>query len=84
MLLYAKVRFLIFIWTFLAYRTEEGKPWVLPVVREAERRLAEDETLNHEYLPVLGLESFSTAARDLVLGKDSPAIKEGRVSLILK
>ncbi|KAE9548227.1 hypothetical protein FO519_008567 [Halicephalobus sp. NKZ332] len=64
--------------TIGAYRTEEGKPWVLPVVREAERRLAADETLNHEYLPVLGLESFSTAARDLVLGKDSPAIKEGR------
>jgi aspartate aminotransferase len=38
----------------LAYRTDEGKPWVLPVVRKTERELADDETLNHEYLPVLG------------------------------
>jgi aspartate aminotransferase len=64
--------------TIGAYRTEEGKPWVLPVVREAEKRLAADDTLNHEYLPVLGLEGFCNAARDLVLGSDSPAIKEGR------
>jgi aspartate aminotransferase len=64
--------------TIGAYRTEEGKPWVLPVVHEAEKRLAADETLNHEYLPVLGYEHFCNAARDLVLGSDSPAIKEGR------
>ncbi|EPB73835.1 putative aminotransferase [Ancylostoma ceylanicum] len=61
-----------------AYRTEEGKPWVLPVVREAEKALANDETLNHEYLPVLGHEGFSQAACALVLGENSPAIKEGR------
>uniref|UniRef100_A0AC34QPR5 Aspartate aminotransferase n=1 Tax=Panagrolaimus sp. JU765 TaxID=591449 RepID=A0AC34QPR5_9BILA len=47
-------------------------------VREAERRLAADETLNHEYLPVLGFDGFCNAARDLVLGSDSVAIKEGR------
>uniref|UniRef100_A0AC34FER3 Aspartate aminotransferase n=1 Tax=Panagrolaimus sp. ES5 TaxID=591445 RepID=A0AC34FER3_9BILA len=64
--------------TIGAYRTEEGKPWVLPVVHEAESRLAADDTLNHEYLPVLGFEPFCNAARDLVLGADSPAIKEGR------
>lgn len=54
----------------------------MPVVREAEKRLAADDTLNHEYLPVLGFEPFCNAARDLVLGSDSPAIKEGRVSFI--
>ncbi|KAK0400460.1 hypothetical protein QR680_015257 [Steinernema hermaphroditum] len=64
--------------TIGAYRTEEGKPWVLPVVREAEKRIAADETLNHEYLPVLGYEPFSNAATELVLGKDCVAIKEGR------
>uniref|UniRef100_A0A915Q5R7 Aspartate aminotransferase n=1 Tax=Setaria digitata TaxID=48799 RepID=A0A915Q5R7_9BILA len=61
-----------------AYRTEEGKPWVFPVVREAEKRLAEDESQNHEYLPVLGYEPFCNAALELVLGKDSPVIKAGR------
>ncbi|ETN74079.1 hypothetical protein NECAME_13215 [Necator americanus] len=64
--------------TISAYRTEEGKPWVLPVVREAEKALADDDTLNHEYLPVLGHEGFSQAACALVLGENSPAIKEGR------
>lgn len=37
-----------------AYRDENGKPWVLPVVRKMEKKMAEDETLLHEYLPVLG------------------------------
>ncbi|TRY61538.1 hypothetical protein TCAL_04172 [Tigriopus californicus] len=64
-----------------AYRTPEGKPWILPVVKKAEAQLAKDidaETINHEYLPVLGLDSFATAATSMVLGKDSPALKEER------
>ncbi len=64
-----------------AYRTDEGKPWILPVVKKAETKLAQDvekEVINHEYLPVLGLESFSTAATNMLLGEDSPAVKEGR------
>jgi aspartate aminotransferase len=61
-----------------AYRTNEGKPWVLPVVRKVESSLAADESQNHEYLPVLGLDSFSQAATSMVLGKDSLAISEGR------
>uniref|UniRef100_A0A915CT44 Aspartate aminotransferase n=1 Tax=Ditylenchus dipsaci TaxID=166011 RepID=A0A915CT44_9BILA len=65
--------------TIGAYRTEEGKPWVLPVVREAEKQITADDSLNHEYLPVLGFEPFSKAASELVLGADSPALKEGRV-----
>jgi len=64
-----------------AYRTEEGKPWILPVVKKAEQKLAENiaaETINHEYLPVLGMESFATTATKLVLGSESKAFKEGR------
>ncbi|KAJ8867401.1 hypothetical protein PR048_031202 [Dryococelus australis] len=64
--------------TIGAYRTDEGKPWVLPVVRKTERQMAADETLNHEYLPVLGLEAFSSAATSMLLGPDHPAIAEGR------
>jgi aspartate aminotransferase len=70
--------FMIYIPIFSAYRTEEGKSWVLPVVRQAEIKLANDETLDHEYLPVLGLEKFTRAASELVLGSDSIAFKEGR------
>ncbi|KYB27212.1 aspartate aminotransferase, cytoplasmic isoform X1 [Tribolium castaneum] len=61
-----------------AYRTNEGQPWVLPVVREAEKILAADEKLNKEYLPVLGLDTFSSAATQMLLGADSPALKENR------
>ncbi|CAB3400906.1 unnamed protein product [Caenorhabditis bovis] len=64
--------------TIGAYRTEEGKPWVLPVVHTTEMEIASDDSLNHEYLPVLGHEGFRTAATALVLGENSPAIKEGR------
>ncbi|KAJ1818026.1 Aspartate aminotransferase, cytoplasmic, partial [Coemansia sp. RSA 2599] len=30
-----------------AYRDDKGKPWVLPVVRKAEQRLAADPSANH-------------------------------------
>ncbi|XP_054260378.1 aspartate aminotransferase, cytoplasmic [Macrosteles quadrilineatus] len=61
-----------------AYRTDEGKPWVLPVVRKMEARLAADQSLNKEYLPVLGLEAAATAATAMLLGENSPSILEGR------
>lgn len=61
-----------------AYRTDEGKPWVLPVVRAAEKVLANDETLNKEYLPVLGLDAFSSLSTGMLLGADSPALAEKR------
>ncbi|XP_018561316.1 aspartate aminotransferase, cytoplasmic-like isoform X2 [Anoplophora glabripennis] len=58
------------------YRTNEGKPWILPVVRAAEKALANDETWNKEYLPVLGLDAFSNAATKMLLGESSPALLE--------
>ena len=64
-----------------AYRTDEGKPWILPVVKKAETKLADDivaERINHEYLPVLGLEAFSTASARMLLGEDCEAFKSGR------
>lgn len=63
-----------------AYRTDEGKPWVLPVVRHMEQKLAADETLNKEYLPVLGYEPLASAATRMLLGSDSVALKEGRAT----
>lgn len=65
---------------FIAYRTADGRPWVLPVVKKTEIEIAESDKLNHEYLPVCGADSFTKASTALLLGDDSPAIKEGRVS----
>ena len=66
-----------------AYRTDLGKPWILPVVKKAETILAgqiEAEEVNHEYLPVLGLEAFTSAATKMLLGSDSPALAESRAA----
>lgn len=65
-----------------AYRDNNAKPWVLPVVKEADQRLRDDPDLNHEYLPIAGLADFTSAAQKLILGADSAAIKEGRVSRV--
>lgn len=48
---------------------------MLPVVKKAEKEIVDDISLNHEYLPVLGLDSFSSAATGLLLGDDSIQIK---------
>lgn len=61
-----------------AYRTDEGVPWVLSVVSKIEKELANDATLNHEYLPINGLPEFCSAAAKLALGDDSTALKEER------
>lgn len=61
-----------------AYRTDETKPWVLPVVKQVEKILVEDETLNKEYLPVLGIETLGKLATELLLSKDCPAVQENR------
>jgi len=61
-----------------AYRDDDNKPWVLPVVKKATSILLNDETLDHEYLPILGLTDFTSAAAKLILGTDSPAINDGR------
>ncbi|KAK6437603.1 Aspartate aminotransferase, cytoplasmic [Oleoguttula sp. CCFEE 5521] len=62
-----------------AYRDNNAKPWVLPVVKKADDRLRDDPNLNHEYLPIAGLADFTTASQKLILGDDSPAISEKRV-----
>ncbi|KAK5081576.1 Aspartate aminotransferase, cytoplasmic [Lithohypha guttulata] len=63
-----------------AYRDNNAKPWVLPVVKKADDLLREDPNLNHEYLPIAGLVDFTNAAQKLILGPESPAIKDGRAT----
>lgn len=65
-----------------AYRDNNAKPWVLPVVKKADELLRKDPTLNHEYLPIAGLSTFTSAAAKLILGADSPALAEKRTHSI--
>lgn len=71
---------LLFFLALIAYRTDDCQPWVLPVVRKVEKLIAEDDSLNHEYLPILGMPEFRSSSSKIVLGEDSPAIQEKRVS----
>lgn len=59
------------------YKDGEGKPWVLPSVLEAKRRLMDTD---HEYLPILGLPSFREKAVELVFSHDSNTLRSGHVS----
>eukprot|EP00471_Norrisiella_sphaerica_P006739 CAMPEP_0184479212 /NCGR_PEP_ID=MMETSP0113_2-20130426/1025_1 /TAXON_ID=91329 /ORGANISM="Norrisiella sphaerica, Strain BC52" /LENGTH=447 /DNA_ID=CAMNT_0026857243 /DNA_START=432 /DNA_END=1775 /DNA_ORIENTATION=- len=54
-----------------AYRTEDLKPFLLNVVREAERRIVQKEDRNKEYLPIDGLPEFRKAAADILWGPGS-------------
>ena len=63
-----------------AYRTDEGKPLVLSVVRKAEAVIAADKSLNKEYLGIDGDPTFVRVARELLFGSDSPALIGNRVA----
>ncbi|KAK6448403.1 putative aspartate aminotransferase [Trichoderma asperellum] len=65
-----------------AYRDDNAKPWVLPVVKKADEILRNNPELNHEYAPIAGIESFTSKAAELMLGADSPAIQERRATSV--
>ena len=64
-----------------AYRDGDGKPWVLPSVKEAERRVVESN-LNKEYAGITGLAKYAKLAIKFALGADLPALQEGRVASV--
>lgn len=64
-----------------AYRNNQGKPWVLPSVAEAERRVVEGG-MNKEYAGIDGNLSMVKKARQFALGADSPALKDNRVASV--
>jgi aspartate aminotransferase len=56
-----------------AYRDDAGKPYVLPSVREAERRVV-DAKMNKEYAGITGVPEFPAAAAKLAYGESSPVL----------
>lgn len=65
-----------------AYRDEDGKPWVLPSVKEAERRLVDGLEKDKEYVPIVGTAGYNKAVKKFVFGQDPFGLKlleEGRV-----
>ncbi|KAI9820681.1 MAG: aspartate transaminase aat1 [Pycnora praestabilis] len=63
-----------------AYRDDKGKPYVLPSVRTAEKKIV-DSTLDKEYAGITGVPSFTKAAAVLAYGSESPATKEDRIAI---
>ena len=55
---------------------------LLTIALQADEILRKDPTLNHEYLPIAGLATFTSAAAKLILGTSSPALTENRTCSI--
>ena len=62
-----------------AYRTDEGKPWVLDSVVEAEKIVREQPAYNHEYAGIEGVPALLPPAASLIFGADCSLITEGRI-----
>lgn len=63
-----------------AYRDDNLKPYPFKIVKKVEAEVVADKSIDMEYLPIDGWQPFVTAARKLILGKDSSAVKEERVA----
>jgi len=60
-----------------AYRDDQGKPFVLPCVREAEAQIQAAQ-LDHEYLGITGLPAFTKAAANLAFADAGNIVADGR------
>jgi aspartate aminotransferase len=65
-----------------AYRTEDGKPYVLPSVKKAEQKVVNDPQQNKEYLPIGGDPQFCKLSAQLAFGQNSPALREQRAATV--
>ncbi|KAH9287243.1 Aspartate aminotransferase, cytoplasmic [Echinococcus granulosus] len=59
--------------TLGVYRNFDGKAVRMPVVKKMELRMANDDSLNKDYLPIIGKEAFCSAGVRLLLGKNHPS-----------
>lgn len=64
-----------------AYRDNNGKPWVLPSVRAAEKAMA-DNKLEKEYAAISGFPEYTNLCAQLTFGNDSNIVKEGLNSTV--
>merc|ERR1711970_124151 len=63
-----------------AYRDDNGRPHVLPCVRMAEERIF-TRGLDHEYLPIVGLDSFRHDAVKLAFSTDGEVLSQKRYAV---
>ena len=62
-----------------AYRDNNGKPYVFPIVKKVELEIVNDATLDKEYAPIEGVAEFITGSRGVSFGFDAPEVKDPRI-----
>jgi len=62
-----------------AYRTDEGKPYILSCVTKAEERILATK-MDHEYAGIDGIPSFMRKSSALAFGENSDAWKNNRIA----
>jgi aspartate aminotransferase, mitochondrial len=60
------------------YKDNEGKPYILNCVRAAEKLIL-DKKIDHEYLPIEGLQGFIKNSLKVAYAEDNQALKEDRI-----
>ena len=63
-----------------AYRSNDGKPFVFPVVRAAEAKICGNHSLDKEYSPIDGDQLFNKGTRQVLFGWDHKDVTSGRVA----
>lgn len=66
-----------------AYRDDNGQPFVLECVREAEKRI-QAKNMNHEYTPIGGTPEFTKLAAQLLFHPSNPLLAQGRVRKLMR
>ncbi|KAJ5333341.1 hypothetical protein MYU51_014399 [Penicillium brevicompactum] len=62
------------------YKTDQGKPYVLPSVKEAKRRIFEDPDWHHEYRAFAqGSPVYRKLSEELLFGPDHRLLREKRI-----
>eukprot|EP00929_Paragymnodinium_shiwhaense_P123434 TRINITY_DN972_c0_g1_i2.p1 TRINITY_DN972_c0_g1~~TRINITY_DN972_c0_g1_i2.p1 ORF type:complete len:410 (+),score=120.80 TRINITY_DN972_c0_g1_i2:75-1304(+) len=61
-----------------AYRSDEGKPWVLPSVRKAQDMVVSDPSIDKEYAPIDGAPEFKKPVQELIFTAET--IASGRIA----
>ena len=64
-----------------AYRDDEGKPYVLDSVKEAEKRNVNAD-MNKEYAGIVGVQGYVDKAIAFAYGADSAPLNEGRIAAV--
>jgi len=63
-----------------AYRDNNGKPYVFPIVKKVEKEIVDDATLDKEYAPIEGVADFIKGSQMVTFGWDHPDITSGRIA----